>query len=206
MPPAFIYFDLGNVLLYFSHEQGCRQMAEVSGVAPEVVRSLIFESGLLNQCERGELTNSELFEIFCEKTGTRPDYGQLQEAGNSIFTCNRSILPLIGHLQLAGHRLGILSNIGESHWNYVSGGRYGILPQSFEVCVLSYQVGAMKPDPKIFQHAAERAGVTPQEIFYTDDRADLVAAAQQAGFDAVQYTSTHKLAVELRKRGVRSNF
>ena len=37
MPPKFIYFDLGNVLLRFDHELACRQMAAVAGTTPELV-------------------------------------------------------------------------------------------------------------------------------------------------------------------------
>ena len=206
MPPAFLYFDLGNVLLYFSHEQGCRQIAEVAGISPEQVRSVLFSSGLQDRCERGELNGHELYRVFCEHSGTQGEFDRLEQAGNEIFTCNQSMIPLLGHLHVARHRMGILSNIGQSHWNYVSSGRYGIITEPFEIQVLSFEVGAIKPDRKIFEHAAEKAGVAPSEIFYTDDRAENVGAAREFGFDAVQYTSTMALARELHKRGVRSNF
>ena len=42
MPPKFIYFDLGNVLLNFSDERACRQMAAVCGATPEAVADAMF--------------------------------------------------------------------------------------------------------------------------------------------------------------------
>ena len=36
--PKFLYFDLGRVLLHFSIERMCRQMADVAGIEPGAVR------------------------------------------------------------------------------------------------------------------------------------------------------------------------
>ena len=70
---------------------------------------------------------------------------------------------------------------------------------------LSFRLGTMKPRPEIFEKAAELAGVPPRDIFYTDDRPEHVAAARQAGYDAVQYTTTPELLTELRRRGIAMN-
>jgi lambda repressor-like predicted transcriptional regulator len=35
--PKFIYFDLGNVLLFFDHQRATRKIAELTGLAPELV-------------------------------------------------------------------------------------------------------------------------------------------------------------------------
>jgi hypothetical protein len=53
MPPKFIYFDLGNVLLFFDHALGCRQMAAVAGLAEAQIRAAIFDSGLQWKYECG---------------------------------------------------------------------------------------------------------------------------------------------------------
>jgi putative hydrolase of the HAD superfamily len=206
MPPAFFYFDLGNVLLHFDHRLAARQMAEVAGLDVEQVWRLVFEGDLLRQVECGAITDRQFYDRFCEATGTRADYDRLQYAGSAIFTLNAPMVPLVGHLRDAGHRLGILSNTSESHWNFVSRGRYGLIPNAFEQVVLSYEAGAMKPDAVIYRLAAERAGVAPEQIFFTDDREENIAGAKEAGFDAVLYTDTRGLAQELRRRGARCNF
>jgi FMN phosphatase YigB (HAD superfamily) len=109
-------------------------------------------------------------------------------------------------LSAAGYRLGLLSNICELHWNYVSDGRFGLLRETFETVALSYQLKAMKPDAKIYLKAAELAGVAPQEIFYVDDIAGHVEGARAVGVDAVQYTTTPALVTELRRRGLEFNY
>ncbi|MGE0755973.1 MAG: HAD-IA family hydrolase, partial [Pirellulaceae bacterium] len=110
------------------------------------------------------------------------------------------------HLRRAGHRLGILSNTNEIHWRFVSQGRYTIIRDAFPVTALSYELRSMKPEPAIYQAAADLAGVAPGDIFYTDDRPENVAGALAAGFDAVQYESPVQLAADIRRRGVRWNY
>lgn len=206
MPPRFIYFDLGNVLLNFDHARGCRQMAEVAGVSAEQVWQVVFDAGLNLRYERGEIDDEQFYEAFCEQTGTRPDPEELARAGSEIFELNMPIMPIVAALDGAGYRLGILSNTTPAHWNWCGRGRYGIVWHPFQVRALSYEIGAVKPEPKIYQSAARLAGVKPEEIFFIDDIAGHVAGARAIGFDAVQYTSVSALAKELRGRGVEFNY
>ena len=206
MPPEFIYLDLGNVLLKFDHRLAATQMAEVAGLDPELVWRIVFGGELLGQVESGQLTDRQFYERFCEATNTWADYDKLQYAGSAIFEINRPMIPLVAQLRAAGYRLGILSNTSESHWNYVAKGRYGLIPRTFDIVVLSYEVRSMKPDPEIYRVAAERAGVAPEHIFFTDDREDNVAGALAAGLDAALFTGAASLQRQLRARGVRWNF
>ncbi|MFV2067610.1 MAG: HAD family hydrolase [Pirellulales bacterium] len=204
-PPAFLYFDLGNVLLNFDHRRSSCQMAEVAGIAPERVWQVVFESPLLIDFETGHVDERQFYEAFCNETGARPDLHALIEAASAIFDINTRVLPILIQLEAAGHRLGILSNTNPSHWNYCT--RYfGVVPDTFDTVILSYEVGAMKPDPTIFRVAADRAGVAPEAIFFVDDREENVAGARAFGFDAVLFTSARKLANDLRARGIRCNY
>jgi HAD superfamily hydrolase (TIGR01509 family) len=49
--------------------------------------------------------------------------------------------------------------------------------------VVSGEVGLMKPDPRIFQLAAERAGLAPAELLFVDDSRRNTDAAAALGFD-----------------------
>ncbi|MCA9156538.1 MAG: HAD family phosphatase [Planctomycetales bacterium] len=204
--PRFIYFDLGNVLLNFDHEIACRQMAAIAGVEPRVIRELVFQSDLQWQYECGQVTSREFYDHFREQTRSEPEFAELLHAASDIFTLNLSIVPLVAHLKAAGHRLGILSNTCDAHWQFVTAGRYWTVPDAFSVHALSFELGAMKPDPKIYEAAAELAGCEPGEIFFMDDREDNVQGALAAGFDAVLFRDTPTLARDLRKRGVICNF
>jgi len=202
----FVYFDLGNVLLNFDHDVAARQLAEVSGATVQRVRDVVFESDLQIRYETGEITTQQFYDSFCEATQTKPNYESMLHAASAIFQMNSDILPIVAQLRATGYRLGILSNTCEAHWEYVSNGRYAIVPTLFDTVVLSYQAGCMKPAAEIYQTAADLAQVPPERIFYTDDREENVQGAIDAGFVAVQFTSAVELAKAMHDRGIRFNY
>ena len=114
---------------------------------------------------------------------------------------------LVRRLAAAGNRLAILSNTNPVQWEYITDGRFPLLAMgqptsAFDWAILSYEVGAMKPDRAIYDAAIERAGVAADEVFFTDDRLENVEGARAAGIDAVQFVDCDGLVAQLRERGV----
>jgi len=206
MKPSFLYFDLGNVLLSFSHERMCAQMAAVAGVTPAVVRRALFEStgetSIQWRFERGDLNALAVYEHFCEAAGVRPDRDALFAAGRDMFAEIAGSVAIVERLAGEGRRLGILSNTNPIDWGFVTSGRFPFLNRCFEQAILSFEVRSMKPDRAIFEAAVERAGVPANEIFFTDDREENVEGAIAAGLDAVLFTSPEQLVKELQVRGL----
>jgi hypothetical protein len=62
-----------------------------------------------------------------------------------------------------------------------------------------------KPDPRIFQLAAERIGFPPNEIVFLDDRPEFVEAARACGFHAVLFTSTPEALAGIEALLLRAN-
>jgi putative hydrolase of the HAD superfamily len=205
MPPQFFYFDMGNVLLRFSHERMAEQMGRVAGIATERVWKLLFEDGLEWAFERGDFAHDAFFDRFCELTGTSPPRAELEHAANDIFEQNVPMVGLVGRLNAAGYPLGVLSNTSAAHWGHCVR-RFGILSSMFSVHALSYELRAIKPDPAAFQRAAKLAGLPAERIFFTDDRAENIAAAKTVGYDAVLYESVTQLNSDLRSRGLVFNY
>ena len=206
MPPRFIYFDLGNVLLTFCHDRMCRQMAEVAGVAPELVAQSILPTAgrgdLQWRLESSVITVDEYYDIFCAAIGKRPPRAELSRAACDIFEVIPETRQLVERLAAAGNRMAILSNTNIVHWQFVTDGRYPHLNECFLPPLLSCEVGVMKPDRRIYEIAIERTGVTPSEVFFVDDRPDNVAGAIAAGIDAVQFTTLAQIVADLQTRGV----
>ena len=204
--PKFIYFDLGNVLLFFDHHLAARQMAAIAGITEELAWQTVFEGALENDYEAGKISSQDFHGYFCRVTRSQPDFEPLLHAASNIFELNMAIVPLVVHLARARYPLGILSNTNEAHWRIVNDGRYTLIRDYFPIAALSFEIGVMKPDPRIYLSAAELAGVAPHEIFYTDDREENVAGAMAAGYDAVLFRDARQLASDLRQRNLRWNF
>ena len=118
LPPGFLYFDLGNVVLPFDYLVAVRQMAEVAGVPVQTVKEVVFDSGLEPAYERGDMTTEQFFEIFCQRTGKRPDFDPFLVASSDMFWIDQAVADLILAVRAAGHRTGVLSNTCEAHWRF----------------------------------------------------------------------------------------
>jgi putative hydrolase of the HAD superfamily len=204
--PEFLYFDLGNVLLTFDHRLASQQVAELTGLTPERAWDLLFTSQLQARYEDGSVSSREFYDEFCAAAQVRPDYDALHLANAAIFQLNIPVVSLVSHLHSAGYRLGILSNTCESHWGYVSDGRFKIIRELFPIQALSHIERCSKPNAGIYQRAAEIAGVVPERIFFVDDRQENVDGALRAGWDAILFEGTVSLGDALRQRGLTFNY
>jgi HAD superfamily hydrolase (TIGR01549 family) len=206
MPPRFLYFDMGNVLLTFSHERMCQQMAAVAGVEPAAVHRALFHAAegpsLQWRFEAGEFDADAAYEHFCRELGVTPERVALQTAASDMFGELPESAALVRRLHAAGSRLGVLSNTNPLDYEFVRR-QFPWISECFELAVVSYEARAMKPDAAIFRHAADRAGAGPGEVFFTDDRDENVEGALAAGLDAVLFESAEQIAAELRRRGVK---
>jgi putative hydrolase of the HAD superfamily len=63
--------------------------------------------------------------------------------------------------------------------------------------VSSARVGVAKPDRRIYEIAAERAGVAPERCLFVDDRLPNVEAARALGMTGVHYRTVQDLAAVL---------
>ena len=207
MNTRFIFFDLGNVLLRFNTYQLIRQAAAVTGCNEKDVQQAIYASGLQRKFECGEITEQEFYDAYCKQVGSRPDLEALLRAFNDIFLVLEEMHPFVRGLAEIDFPRGILSNVGPSHWKHCTE-TYPFLLQYFpNNHVLSYRVGAMKPDRKIYEAAYKTArdvvsDIKAEEILFIDDIEQNVSGAQAFGLDAVQFVSISQLVPEIELRGL----
>lgn len=200
--PAFIYLDLGRVIVDFDHAIAWENVAVLTGLAAADVQRFFTAEDRPRGIETGQLDWSDLHAAFVEEMATEVDADALAKAAGAIFTLRTEMLPVIAAIQRARVPLGILSNTCDIHWQHLLRCRYGILPGGLSPLVLSYEVGAMKPDPRIYVAAAEQAGVEARQIFFCDDIPAHVEAARVAGWDAEVFCSARQLIGQLSARGV----
>jgi 2-haloacid dehalogenase len=77
----------------------------------------------------------------------------------------------------------------------------GIL-RVFREFIVSFQVGAMKPDPRIYEEALRRSGLPATACVFVDDRPANVEGAARVGMHALLFQSPERLAAELTRLGV----
>lgn len=196
-----VLFDLGQVLVPFDLDRGLRALAPHCPHPPQEIRKRIAGSGLVRPFEEGRLEPLEFARRLCELLEVHVGYEQFCELWSSIFLPETLVPESLVESLARRYRLVLVSNTNAIHYSMIEQ-RYAIL-RHFHDRALSYEVGALKPDPRIYQEAVRRAGCDASECFYTDDIAEYVEAARRLGIIAVQFRSAEQLARELEFHGVR---
>jgi FMN phosphatase YigB (HAD superfamily) len=201
--PDFMYFDLGNVLLFFDHGLAMRSMAKIAGVAPERMRAVVMDSPLQIQYETGLITGEEFIERIAGSLGISLDTREMLQAAADMFIPNHQIVPVLEHVTRAGIPIGLLSNTCQAHWEWILEQRYASVVDHFGPIILSYEAKSMKPDSHIYRVAESHAGCPPEKIFFVDDRHDNIEGARKAGWMAEPFTSADRLMDQIKHWDVR---
>ena len=191
--------DLGKVLVGFDHQVTCDRIAEATGASAGRLRPVLF--GVLEASfDRGHLSPPEFFRA-CEKRA------ELPRLSDDVWTgAWRDIFhPLPGAIAaLARVRPGIrrilVSNTNALHWEGVL--RVFDPSEHFDALVLSFRVGAVKPESEFWDAALEAARCAPGECLYADDRPELVGAATARGIPGFVVHDTDSFTAGLDERGL----
>jgi len=194
-----ILFDLGNVIVPFDFKRAYAQLGPLCTCPVTEISARLRSTDLVQRFESGRIAAEPFVGELSALLGLKTNYGEFCDLWSSIFF-EDTLVPesLIASLQ-GRYRLLVLSNTNPIHFSMLKA-RYPVFDH-FDDFVLSYEVGALKPDAEIYRRAIERAGCRPEECFFTDDIAMNVEAARNSGMDAVQFLSATQLEEELRVRG-----
>jgi glucose-1-phosphatase len=196
-----IIFDLGGVIVPFDFAHAYERMETWSGLGRQEIRTRLTEGGLAERFERGQVTPDEFRAALNQRLGTSISSGQFVEMWLSIFTPGQTLIAesLIASLA-ARYRVILLSNTTLTHFQWLSANTPHL--RHMHHYVLSYAVGAAKPQPEIYAEAILRARCEAGECFFTDDVMKYVEGARAAGIDAEQFTGEAELREHLAARGV----
>jgi len=193
-----IFFDLGNVLIFFSHQKMCEQVAAYCDFDLNFVKTMLGQYG--DPHERGHINSQIIFNECSRLSQKKLNFEMLMKSLSDIFEPNEPVISIAHEVKRKGHRLFLLSNTCDAHFNFALS-QFPFL-KSFDGYVLSYEVGARKPEKKIYEKALEIAGCRKDECFYTDDILPYVETARSLEIDAEQYKTPHELVQHLSTRKI----
>jgi putative hydrolase of the HAD superfamily len=137
--------------------------------------------------ERGECTVPEFERMFAARL-TRTDGRPVPAEGllGRMFAATKTVpamYDLLRSARAAGVRTCLLSNSWGSEWYDRTD-----FPALFDGVVISCEVGMRKPEPEIFQHAAQLIGLPPAACVFVDDVEANIAAAEGCGMTGVHHS------------------
>ncbi len=187
-----VLFDFGGVFTD-SPFHAVNSYAETIGATAEQVQQIVFGGYAddgdhpWHQVERGEIALETARDAILElgreqnlKVDIWEVFMAMSENGGGL---RDNLVSYVGELKAGGFTTGIITNNVvefKEHWR-------GMLPvdELFDLVVDSSEVGMRKPNPAIFLHALELAGVTAAEAVFLDDFAGNVEAAAALGLHSI---------------------
>jgi len=180
--PRALLVDFGGVLTT-NVFAAFREFCEREGLDPETVKRTFRERpealALLRRLEVGELGEDEFARAFGPLIGVRDTDGLVDRLFAGLRP-DEAMIAAVRSARSQGVRTGLISN----SWGR---GRYDreLLPQLFDAIVISGEVGLHKPQPEIYELAAERAGVPCSACVFVDDLRENCAGAEAVGMTAI---------------------
>ena len=196
---SVIVFDLGNTLIRFDHSISAKKFANLFNLDSEEVRRLFFDSKLTQAFERGRISPKDFHARITKHLGVKIPFRDFAAIWNDIFWIDEESCAIARQLK-KDYKLFLLSNISRLHYEYIAK-KFDIL-KIFDEIILSFAVGAIKPETAIFEDVIKRAGGDKSKLLYIDDREDLIKEAIILGIDSIRFENADKLKEQLRVKKV----
>jgi glucose-1-phosphatase len=194
-----IVFDLGNTLIRFDHNISARKIVNLFHLDTKKVYDTFFDSHLTRDFETGLVSPREFYIRTSKHLGIKIPYKDFIDIWNDIFWEDTKMCALARSLK-EHYKLFLLSNVNRLHFDHVRK-KFDII-NIFDEVILSFVVGAMKPDRLIFEEVIKRAGGDKTKLLYIDDREDLIKESTLMGIDSIRFEGYEKLVEKLKEKGV----
>ena len=193
-----VLFDLGGVIVRTEYQAPRQHLAESLGMDYDDIDKIVFGGGINGSAARatlGQISEDEhwlnvmkiLKQPASENERIRAEFFAGDIIDRTLLDFLRSIRPK--------YRTGLISNAWSGLRNYILREKFD---DAFECMVISSEVGAAKPDPKIFQIALEQLQVRANEAVFVDDFIENIEACQKVGMKGIHFRDVESAMKQLK--------
>jgi len=201
--PQVLVFDLGKVLVDFDYGIAARRIAAQGKIDAEAVKHFIDHSPLLFKYETGLITKTQFYQEICDETGFGAGLDEFCGFFSDIFVPIKSMVTLQAELREKGLPAYIFSNTNELAVEHIR--RQFPFFENFDGYILSFEHGAMKPDPKLYEVVESKTGRRGADILYLDDRPENITTGAQRGWQVILQESPAQSRSAIQALGLLDN-
>ena len=191
-----LIFDVGGVLIGYRWKEMFTDDFGLSDEGAEELAVRIFDDPLWPDFDRGLIEVDDLVEHYC---ALYPDsecyFKRLFYENDKMATDREAVWEKIAELKSRGYAIYILSNYSEflfkKHTDHMS------FRKIIDGGIVSYEVGAIKPEPKIYEKLLDKYSLDPATCIFYDDIEKNVEAARSLGLESYLVTSEEDLLDKL---------
>lgn len=195
-----LLFDLGKVLIDFNFETGVQALHGSCSISRNRFEEVLWDETWICSYERGEISTVQFHEYLCKTARLSMSLPHFRETWSSVFLPGLMVSEELLLVLKRNYPLILVSNTNEAHFEFVRS-NYRVVDY-FDRQILSYEVGSLKPDRKIFERAIAAANRPAEALFFIDDREENIVAARQLGMNAHQFKSETGLILALQDAGI----
>ncbi|MCW8818437.1 MAG: HAD family phosphatase [Ignavibacteriaceae bacterium] len=195
-----IVFDLGNVLIPFDFKKALIKLDQVeNGLGDRFNNFFKANYNLHREFEKGKISDQDFIKRMLTIVDHKIDESTFCKYYADIFSLNEDVISLLPVLK-KNYKLFLLSNTDSIHKKY-GWEKYEFL-KNFDRLILSFEVGSVKPEEKIYRTVEKASGFSSQEHLFIDDIQEYVDGSKNIGWDAVQFVNYQKLLNDLKERNI----
>ncbi len=181
MPIAFLYCDLAGV--HYDFQTGLTKLLENEGITYASFANDI--EPLEKKLNEGSISLDQAlpsYERYFHHSLAKKEFINFLTDQFQPITAMHTVLQ-----NLSKHYpIGLLTNIFDGLFSVLQK-KHLIASLDYQQIIQSYQVGVVKPDPRIYLLATKKAQVNPEQILFIDDSPVSVAAANQVGWNTILF-------------------
>lgn len=194
--PKGVLFDLFHTLVCVPPPAltGDRSVPEILGVSAEAWQRQYYDDDVFGRCLGHVRDGVEAMRLVTHAIDPTVDEARILTAVESrrrrfeigLVSVEPQVLAALDRLRAAGIRTAIVSDAGADD---VESWQRSPLRSRLDATIFSYEVGYRKPDARIYLHALNEIGVSPDEaIFVGDGGSDEHTGARAVGMQTVLVT------------------
>lgn len=186
MTKRALIFDFGGVITRTIDYTPRNQWDERLNLPHGSVEKAVHGSQSWIKAQLGAISLDAYWADVAQQLNLSPD--QTQQLADDFYrgdALNTAMVEFIRERREAGHAVALLSNFGMMLATALVD--LGIR-DLFDPCVISAEIGVMKPEPAAYQAVLDRLGQPPDNCIFIDDSPANVTAAQNMGIHAIHFT------------------
>jgi 2-haloacid dehalogenase len=194
-----VFFDLGGVACDFLPARRLAAFAAITRLEAEEIQDKLWDSGFSVQCDAGQYAGAEMYAQICQRLGVSLPRREVSRLWALAFEPNAEVVAIAAALQ-RHLPTGLLTNnpplLREAFPEFLPD-----IERHFAPIIFSYQHGACKPSPTLYEAVVRHTGVAAHATLLIDDAQSNVRGAEAVGWQAIHFTTPGALRKALRDVG-----
>jgi putative hydrolase of the HAD superfamily len=180
-----VVFDWGGVLMQTVDPEPRHRWDRRLGLPPGSVENVVHGIEAWDRAQRGEISVEDYWEAVRVMLKLTPAaLVDLRKDFYSGDALSEELLVVIRGLRTKGILIGLLSNNSLELVDMLTTMQ---IDQIFDACVISAQIGIMKPAPAAYRTILQQMGIKPSQALLIDDSLRNIEGALALGMEAICY-------------------